>query len=179
MHWIPSRLCTERRTAAGIRGTASSGCVSQTDKEKYYLELGRTDDMYIKGSAQAQTFLEGKQWYADDGEGRQRYADAHLKTFLHDWDNQKYLCVVPCKSSSLWHWLRRTLCTTLGQMFKLLGKEHTAYDIYKIYMTRKIVVRMLEDQERRARSRKPLWPDYVACRRLLAPDQQHLFILYT
>ena len=171
MHWIPSRLCTERRTAAGIRGTASSGCVSQTDKEKYYLELGRTDDMYIKGSAQAQTFLEGKQWYADDGENRQRYADAHLKTFLPDWDNQKYLCVVPCKSSSLWHWLRRTLCTTLGQMFKVLGKEHTAYDIYKFYMSRKIVVRKLEDRERRAKSRKSLWSDDVGCRRPLAPDQ--------
>ena len=40
--------------------------------------------MYIGGAAQTQAFLEGKQWYADDGEGRHRYADAHLKTFLPD-----------------------------------------------------------------------------------------------
>ena len=80
-------------------------------------------------------FIQAKQWYADDDDGRERYADAYLQKFLPDWDNQKYLCVVPCKSSSLWHWLRRTLCTTLRQMFKLLGNEHTAYDTYKFFMT--------------------------------------------
>ena len=115
-------------------------------------------------------FIQAKQWYADDDDGRERYADAYLQKFLPDWDNQKYLCVVPCKSSSLWHWLRRTLCTTLGQMFKVLGKEHTAYDIYKFYMSRKIVVRKLAEQERRQNSHK-CWADDVSCRRPLAPNQ--------
>ena len=48
-----------------------------------------------------------------------------------------------------WHWLRQTLCTTLGQMFKVLGKEHTAFDIYQFYMSRQIVVRKVEDAERK------------------------------
>ena len=78
---VPAQFRCHRDWLVASRGAASTGCVSQTDREKYYLELGRTDDMYIRGSAQAQAFLEGKQWYADDDEGRQRYADAHLKTF--------------------------------------------------------------------------------------------------
>ena len=53
--------------------------------------------------------------------------------------------------------MRQTLCSALGQMFKVLGKEHTAEDIYQFYMTRKIVVRKVEDAERR----RPLAPDDV------------------
>jgi len=152
-------------------GAASCGCVSQTDKDKYYLELGRTNEKYIESSAKSQAYVIAKQWYTGEGDGaRELYANACMPNFLPDWDNQKYLCVVPCKSSAGWHWLRQTLCTTLGQMFKVLGKEHTAYDIYKFYMSRKIVVRKLAQQERRQNSRK-CWADDVSCRRPLAPNQ--------
>ena len=67
---------------------------------------------------------------------------------MPDWDRQVYLCAVLCRSECNWHWLRNTLCSTLGHLFKVLGKEHTAVDIYQFYLSRKLVVRKVADRER-------------------------------
>ena len=64
--------------------------------------------------------------------------------FQPDWDKQVYLCVVPCKDSVACHWRRQTLCSTLGDMFKALGSNHSASDIYYFYRTRKIVARKMK-----------------------------------
>ena len=68
---------------------------------------------------------------------------------MPDWSNQQYLCVVPCQDAYTHHWLRSTLCSTLGDMFKALGKEHSASAIYTFYMSRKQVVRKVANWARR------------------------------
>ena len=44
---------------------------------------------------------------------------------MPDWDRQKYLCVVPCRTRDDKHWRREMLCSTLGDMFRVLGKDHS------------------------------------------------------
>ena len=161
---VPAQFRCDRDWQVASLGAATTGCLSTADREKHQQENGRTDGNYIKNEAEAQDFLEAHKGYADgvwmDGGIAGSSHVAHSGTCcLPDWDNQKYLCVVPCKASHDWHWLRQTLCSTLGQMFKVLGKEHTAFDIYQFYMTRKIVVRKVETRERRRAYRRPLAPD--------------------
>ena len=65
------------------------------------------------------------------------------------WSEQTFLCVAPCQGSYKHHWRRRTLCSTLGDMFKALGKDYTAAMIYNFYKSRKIVVRKVATAARR------------------------------
>ena len=48
---VPAQFRCHHDWLVASRGAASSGCVSQTDMENYYLELGRIDGIYIKSSS--------------------------------------------------------------------------------------------------------------------------------
>ena len=84
-----------------------------------------------------------------DGKEMQKLA----MEFLPDWDRQKYLCVVPCRATEVRHWRRHMLCSTLGQLFRVLGKQHNAASMYYFYNSRKLGVRKAAEVERRKTSR--------------------------
>ena len=117
--------------------------MTQIEKCQRQQEYGRTDTTEI-------------QIATEDGVIDAGFAgwDSGRSPFLPDWDRQKYLCVVPCRAREDCHWRREMLCSTLGDMFRVLGKEHSAASIYDFYQTRKIAVRKLADCERRQPQRK-------------------------
>ena len=39
-----------------------------------------------------------------------------------DWTNQRHRCVVPCLHAQDFHWKREVLVTSLGRLFRCLGK---------------------------------------------------------
>ena len=91
------------------------------------------------------------QWYADwyaTPAGSRVVPHAGAR-FMPDWSNQQYLCVVPCQDAYDHHWLRSTDCSTLGDMFAAIGKEHSAFTIYDFYMSRMQVARKLGQTARR------------------------------
>ena len=71
------------------------------------------------------------------------------------WHTRTYLCVVDCIFRSNCHWRRVVKCSTLRDMFRALGRRHTAADIYYFYLTRKIVARKVAEAERRKTRAKP------------------------
>jgi len=117
--------------------------MAQIEKCQRQEEYGRTDTTEI-------------QIATEDGVIDAGFAgwDSSRSPLLPDWDRQKYLCVVPCRAREDCHWRREMLCSTLGDMFRVLGKEHSAASIYDFYQTRKIAVRKLADCERRQPQRK-------------------------
>ena len=99
------------------------------------IECGRTYDIRIYAAAASAAAESGLNSEA---------------SFHPDWDKQVYLCVVPCKDPwVIYHWRRETLCTTLGDMFKALGPNHSAREIYYFYRSRKIVARKMMKHCRR------------------------------
>ena len=57
-----------------------------------------------------------------------------------DWPAQVNRCIVPCLNAVTYEWLRKGPVTTLGELFKHVGKNHTAKAIYAFYRTRRLVV---------------------------------------
>ena len=102
------------------------------------MECGRSDRPEIQFYAD---------WYATRaGSYTVQHAGAR---FMPDWSNQQYLCVVPCRDAYDHHWLRSTDCSTLGDMFAALGKEHSADAIYDFYLSRFQVARKVSHTARR------------------------------
>ena len=50
-----------------------------------------------------------------------------------DWAAQCNRCIVPCKGTDRYEWLRKSPVITLGELFKPLGTDHTAKAIYAFY----------------------------------------------
>ena len=91
------------------------------------------------------------QWYADWYASRagSRVVPHAGARFMPDWSNQQYLCVVPCRDAYDHHWLRSADCSTLGDMFAALSKEHSADAIYDFYLSRFQVARKVSHTARR------------------------------
>ena len=62
------------------------------------------------------------------------------KGLLPDWSAQRIRCVLPCQNVSDYEWLRAGPVVTLGELFKHLGTEYTAREIYAFYRTCRVVV---------------------------------------
>ena len=56
------------------------------------------------------------------------------------WSEQQHRFYVPCTGVKEFHWERRCKCTTLGMLFRALGRAFTASCIYYYYLTRRLVV---------------------------------------
>ena len=56
-----------------------------------------------------------------------------------DWGRQMHRFYVPCTGTTARHWARTTTCTTLGSLFKILGRDYTAAAIYYVYLTMRVV----------------------------------------
>ena len=50
-----------------------------------------------------------------------------------DWEYQTHRFFVPCKDNVQKHWARETFVTTLGLLFRHLGDQYTATDLYMYY----------------------------------------------
>ena len=50
-----------------------------------------------------------------------------------DWEYQTHRFFVPCRGNVQKHWARETLVTTLGLLFRHLGDQYTATDLYMYY----------------------------------------------
>ena len=120
--------------------------ISFEEKNQIQLEYGRTDTPAIQWAAEERGAAAG---FA----GSAQMAHPGVP-FMPNWDKQQYLCVVPCRASNDSHWRREMLCSTLGDMFKALGTEHSASTIYYFYLTRKIATRKVSDCDRRKKGRR-------------------------
>ena len=121
--------------------TKKQSSLEDADKYQIQQEYGRTDAPEIRTAAEERGVLAG---FA----GTKNMADAGVP-FVPDWGRQTYLCVVPCRARDDGRWRREMLCSTLGDMFRVLGKEHSVDTIYYFYQSMKIVARKLSESDRR------------------------------
>ena len=56
------------------------------------------------------------------------------------WDIQQERLTVPCIMSQTWHWYRVGPVITLGELFSAFGHKYTAKEIYRFYLSRRLVV---------------------------------------
>ena len=57
-----------------------------------------------------------------------------------DWTNQRHRCFVPCLHTQEFHWVRMVSVTSLGLLFKYLGKKFSAKEILSYYLSLRPVV---------------------------------------
>ena len=75
-----------------------------------------------------------------------------LNDLKPDWAAQVIRCILPCRNADTHthEWLREGPVTTLGELFKHLGTDHTAKAIYAFYRKCRLVV-----LKKKMDSRKP------------------------